>query len=690
MKIDYQAELNPQQFQAVSTVKGPQLVVAGAGSGKTRTLVYRVAYLIERGVDPRSILLLTFTRKASQEMMRRATTILDKRCSMIKGGTFHSFANTVLRRYGTRIDYQPNFTIVDRGDAEDIINLIRSEGGYDKEHRRFPKKSTILSIISKSINTGLAYREILEDEYPQYIEEETHLKNIAEKYEIYKQNHGVMDYDDLLTNFLRLLSEHDDVRQKLSQQYQYIMVDEYQDTNRIQAKIACLLASEHSNLMVVGDDAQSIYSFRGADFRNIMDFSSIFPECKIVTLEENYRSTQPILEFANAINENAKERYTKNLFSSITSETKPQYLTPLDEDDQSIFICKRILELRESGVSLNDIAVLFRSAWLSNSLEIDLTQHNIPFVKYGGRKFLEAAHIKDVVAVARMTLNASDAIAWNRTLLLIEGIGPKTVRNIIQKIIDEKEGIEVLVSKPFKGKKYAPDLKKLYDCLQQVNELNAAAEGAIPVASQMEVITAYYIPVLKKTYDDFKRRIDDVESLLRISERYEDFSDFLTSLTLDSPDIGEDGEIDKDKEKVVLSTIHSAKGLEWHTVFAISLIDGFLPSQYALKKPESIEEERRLFYVACTRAKQNLYLITPEYMPAGRAAFYHSGESFSNASCFLREIENFEELTESSGSTSDLEDFEDADFDDDFSEEKAKPSAAKDVVERIYKYFDKN
>ncbi len=678
-RIDYSSELNPSQLEAVTTTEGPVLVVAGAGSGKTRTLVYRVAYLIEKGINPCSILLLTFTRKASREMMRRASAILDHRCAEVKGGTFHSFSNTTLRKYAARLGYKNNFTIVDRDDAENIINLLRGELGFDKDKKRFPSKGTILNVISKNINTGLSFREILEDEYPQFIDEEYNLNTLAEKYHIYKSNNSIMDYDDLLLNLLRLLKENDDISARLSRENKYIMVDEYQDTNRIQAQIASLLASEHENLLVVGDDAQSIYSFRGADFRNIMDFPKIFPATRVIALEENYRSTRPILSFANAITENFKERYAKTLFSSLESNQLPELVRPMDEEEQSAFVCERILQLSESGVPLSEIAVLFRSAWVSNELEVDLTARNIPFVKFGGLKFIEAAHIKDVLSILRIALNVSDMVAWHRTLLLLPGLGAKGAKNLVNKIA-ATQSYDVLAAKEFSSKKYCEELKKLHSLIKAFgsDQTNNSEE-------KIKEVINFYRPLMEANYDDSKKRMDDLVSFVHISSRYKDLIDFISAITLESPESSELEPSVSEKEHVVLSTIHSSKGLEWHTVFIISLVEGVLPSHYAVKKDENVEEERRLFYVAATRAKKNLYLISPEVAPA--RSFYSSYHSFSSESRFISEIPGLDELT----ARREMEDLDlggPSEQDEDQSSSEKKN--ASQIKQRILQYFSKN
>ncbi len=400
-------ELNAAQREAVESTEGAYLVIAGAGTGKTRTLVHRLAKLVSDGVSPESILLLTFTRRAASDMLRRASLILDERCSRAAGGTFHSFANLVLRRHASKLGYDNGFTILDRADAADILGILRSELGYDRRGRRFPRKDTILDLLSKRVNTRRDLEALLDEDYPQFQDEREPLEEITRAYAERKKAQNVMDYDDLLVNLRRLLLEHPQTRQQLASAYRYQMVDEYQDTNRLQAHIVALLAADHGNVMVVGDDAQSIYSFRGADFRNIMDFPEIFPEAKTILLEQNYRSSQPILDLSNQILESAAERFEKHLYSEIEDERRPFYVRTSDDQDQAVFICKTILDLREEGTDLGEIAVLSRAAWHTNSLEIELGRRNIPFRKFGGQRFVEAAHVKDLSALLRVGLSRS-------------------------------------------------------------------------------------------------------------------------------------------------------------------------------------------------------------------------------------------------------------------------------------------
>ncbi len=640
--INYKDELNPQQFEAVVNIEGPQLVIAGAGSGKTRTLVFRVAYLVESNINPRSILLLTFTRKSAQEMMRRAATMLDERCRNVSGGTFHSFANFILRKYAVHIKMHPNYTIVDRSDAEDIISVIRSQMELNKKERRFPRKSTLMNIISKATNKCISIDDIVFKEYPNYKDDLEDIEKVAAFYREYKQQKQVMDYDDLLVNLKKLLETDEETRKKISNTYKYIMVDEYQDTNKLQAEISVLLASEHHNILVVGDDSQSIYSFRGANFRNIMDFPKYFPDVKITTLEQNYRSTRPILELTNAIIEQAKEKYSKVLFSEIEGKEKPIYIDTLDEQEQAAFISQRVLELREEGVPLSRIAVLFRASWHANELEVELKSSNIPYVKYGGLKFAEAAHVKDVLVYMRVVHNVFDEIAWLRLLLLIEGIGPASANKIIAKIIQGGGDVKELISPDFEKKKFYEELRELYKLLSRLmgSRKNPAAK--------LEAVIDYYAPLFELKYDDYKRRREDLESLLRISQRYSTLEQMLTDMVLEPPQGSQIGvePSDKEDEKLVLSTIHSAKGLEWHSVFVIHLVDGYFPVVQSMESEEDLEEERRLFYVAATRAQKNLYLITPELEARSWRSFDQGGMVFSDPSRFISEIPEFYELTE--------------------------------------------
>jgi DNA helicase-2/ATP-dependent DNA helicase PcrA len=604
--IDYRKELNDAQFAAATTVEGPCLVIAGAGTGKTRTLVYRVARLIDIGVDPRTILLLTFTRRAAEEMLRRASLLTDNRCDKVAGGTFHSFANTVLRHYGRKIDLEPSFSIMDRPDSEDLIQMVRAELGLNTKEKRFPRKQTVGEIYSMALNKQCTISELVERDYPHLYDFLEDLLRLYERYVEYKKTRGLLDYDDLLIKLKELLAADEATRQRMSETYRFIMVDEYQDTNRLQADIVRLLAAAHDNVMVVGDDAQSIYSFRGANFRNIMDFPKDFPGAKMISLEENYRSTQPILDLTNEIISRASEKYEKHLFTNKKDGDAPLLVQAESEQMQSRFVCQRVLELREEGVPLWDIAILFRSSFHSFDLEMELTRHNIPFVKRGGFQFMETTHIKDLLAHLRVLANPLDAISWGRVLSLLEGVGPQACQKITRWIMDSSSPISRLRSFEAKGK-IALGLKTLAQVMEAALEPERPAESA-------QYLMQYYGPILKKNHpEDYPKRMRDLEHFLGMTERYRSLERLITDMALEPPNDSVDSvlAVDPDEGPLVLSTIHSAKGLEWHSVFIIWALEGRFPSYYNINTPEELEEERRLLYVAATRAKENLYISYP-------------------------------------------------------------------------------
>jgi len=604
--IDYRKELNDAQFTAATTVEGPCLVIAGAGTGKTRTLVYRVARLIDIGVDPRTILLLTFTRRAAEEMLRRASLLIDNRCDKVSGGTFHSFANTVLRHYGRKIELEPSFSIMDRSDSEDLIQMVRTELGLNTKEKRFPRKQTVGEIYSMALNKQWTISDLIERDYPHLYDFLDDLLRLYERYVDYKKTRGLLDYDDLLIKLKELLAKDEGTRRRLSENYRFIMVDEYQDTNRLQADIVRLLAAAHDNVMVVGDDAQSIYSFRGANFRNIMDFPKDFPGAKLISLEENYRSTQPILDVTNEIISRASEKYEKHLFTNKKEGDPPLLIQAESEQMQSRFVCQKVLELREQGVPLWDMAVLFRSSFHSFDLEIELTRHNIPFVKRGGFQFMETAHIKDLLAHLRVLANPLDAISWGRVLSLLEGVGPQACQKITRWIMDSSSPISRLRSFDAKGK-VAHGLKTLSQVLEVALEPERPAESA-------QYLMQYYGPILKKNHpEDYPKRMRDLEHFLGMTERYRSLERLITDMALEPPNDSVDSvlAVDPDEGPLVLSTIHSAKGLEWHSVFIIWALEGRFPSYYNINTPEELEEERRLLYVAATRAKENLYVTYP-------------------------------------------------------------------------------
>jgi DNA helicase-2/ATP-dependent DNA helicase PcrA len=604
-RIDYQTELNPSQLEAVVADEGPVLVVAGAGTGKTRTLVYRVARLVESGIDPDSILLLTFTRRAATEMLRRASSLLDGRCERVAGGTFHSFANTVLRRHGKVLGLNSNFTILDRRDAEDVINLLRAQMSLDRKEKRFPRKRAIADMFSAAVNKSRPLEELIEDDYGHLLEHLGDLVELCVRYRAYKEERQLLDYDDLLVKLRDLLSLNPEIRTRLSHRYRYVMVDEYQDTNALQAEIVLLLAGEHKNVMAVGDDAQSIYSFRGANFRNIMDFPKRFPGTRIIAIEQNYRSTQPILDMTNAIIVQAREKHLKKLWTSKTRGRQPALVAAENERYQSRFVCQRVLELREEGVSLADVAVLFRSSFHSFDLEVELARHDIPFVKRGGFKFIETAHVKDVLAYIRVLANPHDAVSWHRLLQLLPGVGPRSSEEIIRWVLTEGEPVARLET--FPRRTVANDLRELAGLLRRLQ-----APGASPV-ELIEETLRYYEPILKRVHpEDHPKRRKDVEHFATIAARYRNLQTLLADMALEPPSdsVADVLAVEPDEGLLTLSTIHSAKGLEWHAVFVIWAAEGKFPSMYSLAD-DDIEEERRLMYVATSRAKEELYVTYP-------------------------------------------------------------------------------
>ena len=606
-RIPYKKELNPSQWEAVNFTQGPLLVIAGAGSGKTRTLTYRVARLVEEGISPGSILLLTFTRKAAQEMLKRATELLDDRCKRVAGGTFHSFAYAVLRKYAYKVGFEHGFSIIDRADSEDLISMMRKSMTGTSKSGSLPRKQTLANIFSRSVNKDMSVEDIVLNDYPQFIRHLGAIHEISKAYQRQKAEHNFMDYDDLLIYLEMLLKKHTDVRDNICKTYQYLMVDEYQDTNKIQAEIIYLLAGTRENVMVVGDDSQSIYAFRGANFENIMRFPEIFPKTRTIQLEENYRSVEPILNLTNVIIERATRKYSKNLFTRKPGGALPLLIKAQSENSQSLFVVEKIQKLHDSGVPLSQIAVLFRASFHSFDLEIELAREGIPFVKVGGFKFVESAHIKDVLAHLKVLFNPYDRISWYRILLLLDNIGPKTALDIYEKILAEKSGYAGFVKTKLKATR-SNGLDKLKRLFSDIDS------RPMTVAQMGEAIVKYYLPLLKKKYDDHPKRTRDLEHLVTIMERFPDLEPFLTDMALEPPNTSLNDTLsseDPADDRLILSTVHSAKGLEWHTVFIIWALDGRFPSIHALHDETELEEELRLIYVAATRAKENLFFTYP-------------------------------------------------------------------------------
>lgn len=628
LSIDYGSELNRQQYAAATASGGPVLVIAGAGTGKTRTLIYRVAYLVETGTRPEQVVLLTFTRRASREMLTRASVLLDGRCSRVRGGTFHSYCLTILRRYAPRLGYPGNFTILDASDAADVIDAVRTARGKHRSDKRFPKKRRLQSMFSAAANKNSSVEEIVLDRYPQFADYVEDLAELHRGYAEYKQRYGLMDYDDLLANALRLLDSDAEVADRVSREIAHLLVDEYQDTNRLQADLVARFARVHGNVMAVGDDAQSIYRFRGADPANIFEFPERFPGSTILKLEHNYRSTQPVLDLANHVLDHARKRYEKQLFSDGRTGDLPAVVPAPDEQTESRFVSQMILRLREDGVPLRRIAVLFRSGFNSYALEIELNRRNIPFVKYGGMKLSEAAHVKDVIAYLRILENPHDAVAWNRALQLLEGIGPKTARDLIEWITSASGSPYELEDRPY-SPRYIDELKRLFAMLRRHQEPG-------PLMAEIEDIVGYYEPILtRKYFDDFPKRQQDLEHFVGLADQFSSREQFLSSLALDPIELTAiEGEPTPDDESpLVLSTIHSAKGLEFHSVFVIQALEGVLPTGYAMADDDALDEELRLLYVAITRAEENLFITYPSVQYRR-----YQGEYFARPSRFISEV----------------------------------------------------
>jgi DNA helicase II / ATP-dependent DNA helicase PcrA len=643
-RIKYAELLNSSQLAAVTHRDGPILVIAGAGSGKTRTLIYRVARLIESGVPPGAILLLTFTRRASQEMLRRVEHLVGDRTRAVAGGTFHSFANLTLRQFGSAIGLKPNFTILDRSDMEDVVNLLRTRMGLGSRDRRFPKKGAITEAISMARNKRRELGEEIEFDFPHLAEHRDDLVRLAAAYDAYKRERGLLDYDDLLYRLADLLEQHDNVRRRLSDTYRYVMIDEYQDTNLIQAELVRLLAATHRNVMAVGDDAQSIYSFRGANFRNIMDFPEIFPGARVIKLEQNYRSLQGILDVANEVISRAADKYTKVLTAERLGEFRPLLVRAQDEHMQSRFVAERILELREQGVELGEIAVLFRSGFHSFDLELELQRRDIPFIKRGGFKFIETAHIKDVLAHLRVVVNPADAVSWLRALMLVPGVGHRRAERLIEEIVAASEPEQAL----------ARAAESIGSATRSGGGPGSSSGGTAAAAARLAALLAdlrrgadarpadqiartleYYLPLMRETYpDDYPKRERDLEHFQTITERYRSLESMLADVALEPPNdsLGDVLAVEPEEGYLTLSTIHSAKGLEWRVVFLIWAADGRFPGPQSVGA-EEVEEERRLMYVASTRARDELYISYPIHM-FDRALGYTMG----HVSRFLEDI----------------------------------------------------
>ena len=622
--IDYAHALNSAQYEAATCGDGPVLVVAGAGSGKTRTITYRLSWLADHGVPPESMLLLTFTRKAAQEMLQRAAALSDHALSLVQGGTFHSFAFGVLRRY--RPDWLEDrpFTVMDSADINAAVKACKDDLRLGKGDRSFPRTQAIVGFLSKARNKEMRLDEVLQREAFHLLPYAEPLMQLGEAYDAYRKEKGLLDYDDLLFELEHLLRTNERAAENLRRRYTHILVDEYQDTNLVQARIVRLLAGPEGegmppgNVMAVGDEAQSIYAFRGANVRNILDFPKLFPGARIIRLEENYRSTKPILDVANNLLENATESFRKKLFTRKEGGAPVRLVTPLSDMSQAKLVVRRIEDLLTRHLP-HEIAVLFRAGFHSYHLEMALNQAGIAFRKYGGLRYTEAAHVKDVMAYARLLLNPLDMPAFSRVAELHEGIGPKTVLKLYN-VAQSADGPAL--------DKACARFPSFREDLRFIAEMRA--RPLHPVTA-LELIVDHYRPVLESRYpEDWPRRQQGLEEILQMASGYNDLDLFLADLALDSPD-----EEDEDNEgRITLSTVHSAKGLEWNAVLIIDLVEDRFPSRHALARPEDFEEERRLMYVACTRARQELDL----YSPATIYSKAEQGTQHVAQSPFVREL----------------------------------------------------
>lgn len=638
IKIDYAAELNEQQLAAVTASPGPLLVIAGAGSGKTRTLTYRVAYLLENGIDPRNILLLTFTNKAARQMLDRVANLLPVDASGLWGGTFHSIGNRMLRRHGSALGYSSGFTIMDREDQKDLIDTVVAAAGINPKEIRFPKGDVLAEIFSFVINTETPIDALLAEKFPYFLPLLDQIQDVHARYEKKKKNTNSMDFDDLLEKTLRMLKEHQHIADFYRRQFQFILVDEYQDTNKIQADFIDTLASEHRNVMVVGDDAQSIYSWRGANFKNILAFPERYPDAQVFKIELNYRSVPEILHVANAAIAANVKQFRKALTATRPSNAfRPAVVGLNDGSEQARFIAQRILELRDEGIELDEIAVLYRAHYHAIELQLELSRRGIPYVITSGVRFFEQAHVKDVTSFVRFVANPRDEVAFKRMVKLLPGIGNKSADNHwrawetgLNERGESTSWSERLLAMPVGAKS-----KKSWE--QLAHTLDEIAPGGQPnPPSEMitSIVEAIYDDYAKANFTNYELRREDLNQLAAFARQFKDVNEFLSQLALIS-NIDAEPALDQstDTEAVNLSSVHQAKGLEYHTVFVIWLTDGMFPSTRSLETRDAIEEERRLFYVAITRARDELYLTFPHMRLSGGF-----GDMFQRPSRFLKEI----------------------------------------------------
>ena len=639
LQINYAAELNEQQLAAVTAPPGPALVIAGAGSGKTRTLTYRVAFLLEQGIPADRILLLTFTNKAAKEMMRRVADLVGQEISELWGGTFHSVGNRILRQHAPRLGFGRDFTILDREDAEELISTCVTDVRIEADKKLFPKAKVLADIFSMAENTQKPLEEILRWQYDDFSPQAPQIKAVLGAYQKRKQTSNSMDFDDLLVLWLRLLQEHEEVRDQFQKRFQFILVDEYQDTNRLQSDVIDILAERHHNLMVVGDDAQSIYAWRGANYENIIRFPERYPKATTYKIEVNYRSTPEILQLANATISHNVRQFPKELTAAKKPGIKPILVPCEDSSQQASFVAQRVLELHEEGVDLSQMAVLYRAHFHAMEVQMELTRRGIPFTVTSGLRYFEQAHIKDVSAYLKLVVNPRDEISFKRLARMLPGIGPKAADKLWQSYLPQvpADTTGFSLAGALQGcAKLAPK-KALLGWTQFAITISQVEDPKIKgVVHDMirTVIEAGYEDYLKATYENYRTRLEDLQQFAVMGRQYTDLQDFLSQLALLTSAETEPQESNQSEDRLRLSTIHQAKGLEFDVVFVIMLCDGLFPSKRALDFPDGEEEERRLLYVAETRARNELYLSYPLI----RMSYDRSSPERQMPSRFLRQI----------------------------------------------------
>ncbi|MCC3345972.1 ATP-dependent helicase [Psychrobacter sanguinis] len=640
--VDYAGELNQSQLLAATTIKGKVLVIAGAGSGKTKTLTYRTSYLIESGASPSGILLLTFTRKAADEIKGRVKALLAENVAAnsasanlrglnlnaITSGTFHSFCNMLLRRYSGLLGINPRFTILDTSDSEDAIDLICKEKGFVRKNMKqaFPRKKTLQNLISTSRNRRILLKDLIENDYPDLTVHIPAIEQLAKEYHRYKRANHLYDFDDIISQVVSHLKNNLQFRRLIQDTYRHVMVDEYQDTNVPQKQLIDYICEpDNVSLMVVGDDNQSIYAFRGANYENILLFGDSYPDAKLIKLEQNYRSTPAILDYVNALSEQITLGYQKRLFSDLPiAGNKPVLSRRSNEAEEAKYIANRIIDLKPD-LDYNDFAVLSRTSFQSNRIQLEFMERNIPFIVVGGIKFIEKRHIKDILALVKILYNPNDSIAWHRILTLFKGVGEVTATKITQAINSSNDSFEPLLD---------PKLNKNKEQLIELYDVLIKADQQTTVADTLDVLIEFYLPVLKTVEDNWRERAEDFRVLKNLAQEHSSLDNFLENLALDPPNDSVatlTQPEQKDKDAVTISTIHSAKGLEWPVVFVNALVDGLMPHHRSVAEFEELEEERKLFYVACSRAKTHLYLTAPDY-------FSSFAGYFDKVSRFISEV----------------------------------------------------